>query len=70
MYEHGSTLTPAWRSNCIRYKVSDEIIDQSPNFNGTAAEVWEWISNFIERIKDRVITYPWWNAGIYVNPCQ
>ena len=29
-------------SNDIHYKVRDEIIYPSPNFNGVAIKVWEW----------------------------
>ena len=36
----------AWIRNYIHYKVWDEIIYSSPNFNGTAVEVWEGISSF------------------------
>ena len=36
-------LIPAWISNCIHYKVCDEITNLFPNFN----EIWERISNFI-----------------------
>ena len=40
-------------------KVCDEITHPFPNFNGTAIEVWEWISNFITHYIMDVITYPW-----------
>ena len=36
-----------WMSNYINHKVGDEITYPFPNFNSTAVEVWEWISNFI-----------------------
>ena len=39
-------------------KVGDKIPHRFPNFNGAAAEVWEWISNFIPDIKIDAITYP------------
>ena len=42
------TLIPAPISNCIFYKVWDEIIHPFPNFSGATVEVWEWISNFIQ----------------------
>ena len=29
------------------YQVWDETTHPSPNFNGDAVEVWEWISNFV-----------------------
>ena len=45
-YWHGLTLIPAWISNHMPCKVSDEIICPFPNFNGCTVEVWEWVSNF------------------------
>ena len=33
-YKHDKTLIPAWISNCIHYKVWDEITYSFPNFNG------------------------------------
>ena len=38
-YLHGWTLTPAWISNYIHYKVWDEIIYPFQNFNGATVEV-------------------------------
>ena len=38
---------PAWISNYIYCKASDEITYTFPNFNGCTVEVWEWISNSI-----------------------
>ena len=38
---------PTGISNRIHYKVWDEITYTFPNFNGTAVEVWEWVSNFV-----------------------
>ena len=35
----GLTLTPAWMSNHIRYKVWDEITNPFLNFNGCSVEV-------------------------------
>ena len=35
-----------WKSNCIHYKVWDEITCPFPNFNGATVDVWEWTSNF------------------------
>ena len=34
-------------SNHIHFNVWDEIIYQFSNFNGTAVQVWEWLSNLI-----------------------
>ena len=41
-------------SNYIHYKVWDKIIYSFPN--GTAIEVWEWVSNLILRFTGHVIT--------------
>ena len=60
-YYHGLTLIPAGISNRTHYKAWDEITYLFPNFNGTAIEVWEWISNYIPYITDHVITYPYWD---------
>ena len=38
-YLHGLTLIPAWISNYIHYKMSDEIIYPFLNFNGATVEV-------------------------------
>ena len=35
LFQHGLTLTPAWMSNYIHYKVCDKITYQFLNFNGT-----------------------------------
>ena len=40
-YLHGATLVPVWISNCIHYKMWDEIIYPFPTFNGATVEVWE-----------------------------
>ena len=49
----------AWISNYIRYKVyTDESSYRFPNFNGTAVEVWEGISNFIPHFTGNVNTCP------------
>ena len=57
------TLTPAWISNYIYYKMCDEITYPFPNFHGGTVEVWEWIDNFVPRLLDM-----WWliYAGIKV----
>ena len=47
LYWHGLTLTSAWISNYIHYKLWDEITHSSWNFNGLTVEIWVWISNFI-----------------------
>ena len=39
------TLSPAWIRHFIHHKVSDEVINPFPRFNGGALEV--WINNFI-----------------------
>ena len=39
-------FNPSIVSNHMPCKMWDEITYQFPNFNGCAAEVWEWISNF------------------------
>ena len=56
----------------------DEITYSFPNFNGTAVEVWEWISNFTQHFTGYVITYPYWEfsgsmlvkvaLGVWANP--
>ena len=56
-YQHDLTLTPAWISNHIHYKMWDEITYPFPNFNSCTVEVWEWISNFIPHFIRHVITY-------------
>ena len=45
--EHGVTLILAWISNCIHFKVWDEITHPFPNLNGVAVGGWEWMNNFI-----------------------
>ena len=54
---------PAWRSNCIHYKMWDDITYSFPNFNSTTVEVWEWISNFIPHFSGYVIIYPCWDES-------
>ena len=49
-YQHGSTLTPAWISNHIHYKMWDEITYPFPNFNSSGIGVWEWMNNFIPHV--------------------
>ena len=44
----------------IHHKVWDKIIYPFRNFNGTAVEVLEWISNFIPHFTVHVINYPCW----------
>ena len=52
-------------------KVWGEINYPFPNFNGTAVEVWEWISNFIPYFVIDVIIYPtWYNANDKGNPME
>ena len=55
-YKHGLTLIRVWISNCVHYKVWDEIPYQFPNCDA-CKKVWEWISNFIPHIAGHVITY-------------
>ena len=43
----------AWISNYIHCKVWDGIIYSLLNFNGSDAEFWEWISNFIPHFTGR-----------------
>ena len=57
VYQHGSTLTSAWMSNHIHYKVWDEIIYSFQNINDETAEVWECINNFIPQFIVGVIPY-------------
>ena len=40
-------LILAYISNYTHYKVSDEITNPFPNFNGCNVEIWEWIYDFI-----------------------
>ena len=58
-YSHELTYIPAWVTNCIYYTLWDEI--PFPNFNGSAVEVWELISNFIPHFTEHVITFPFWD---------
>ena len=51
-------MLPSWISNCICYKVCDEITNPFPNFN---CAVWNQISNFIPHFTGCVITSTWWN---------
>ena len=67
-YWHGLTLIPAWISSYIHYEVWDEITYSFPNFNGEAAEDWEWISNIIPHIFGHGITYQC--CGKKNNPCK
>ena len=39
IYKYGLTLIPAWVSNCIHYKVWDEITYPFLNFNSCTVEV-------------------------------
>ena len=48
-YWHWWNLIPPWISNNIYHKVWDKINYPFPNFNGAAAELWKWISNFMPR---------------------
>ena len=41
----------------------DTIIYPFPNFNGTAVEVWERVSNFIPDFTGHVIIYPLWDQS-------
>ena len=50
--------------NDIHYRVWDEITYPFTNFNGTAVEVWGWISYFVPHFTRHVITY---HVGIKVN---
>ena len=43
--------------NYTHYKMWDEITYLFPNFNGAKV----WISNFIPRLTERMITYPCWD---------
>ena len=64
-------LIPAWVSNHIYYKMWDEVIYPSPNFNGGTVEVWEWISNFIPHFTGSVIAYQFDRKGLAVyNTCS
>ena len=61
LYQHGSTLIPAWISNRMSIKVWDGITYPFLNFNGCTVEVSEWISNFIPHFIMDVITYLCWD---------
>ena len=56
-YQHRWILIRAWISNHMPSNVWDEIVYPIPNFNGTAVEVWGWMSNSIPYIITDVITY-------------
>ena len=58
--QHGLTLFPAWICNHVHSIVWYEIIYPLSNVNGTAVEVWQWISNFISHFIVEVIDYPCW----------
>ena len=58
VYQQGLTLILAWVSNQMPSKVWDEITYTFPNFNGSAVEMWEWISNFIRNIIMVVSDFP------------
>ena len=47
-----------WISNCIKYKVWDEITYRFPNFNGVAVEFRIWIRNFFPHFTEHVISFP------------
>ena len=44
-------LILTWISNHMPRKVWDETTYPFPNFNSFAFEVWEWMSNFMPRLK-------------------
>ena len=46
-YEHGLTLIPLWISNQQLSNVVDEFTHPNPYLIDCTAEIWEWISNFI-----------------------
>ena len=46
LYKHWSASIPSWKINCIHNKVREDISYSSPNLNGAAVEVWEWMRNF------------------------
>ena len=60
-YWHGLTSIPAWISNPMPSKVWYEINHSFLNFNGCTDEVWEWISDVIQRLIMDAITYPCWD---------
>ena len=47
----------------IPHIVSDKITYLLPKFNGTAIEVWEWISYFITHFTIHVIVYLSWDLS-------
>ena len=53
------TLIPALMNKHIPSKMLDVITYPFPNFNGSTAEVWEWISNFIPHFIMDAIIHPW-----------
>ena len=63
IFQHSDNFNPSMASDYIHYTMWDEITYPSQNFNGTTAEVWEWISNVIPHFTGRVITYPCWNKS-------
>ena len=55
--ECGLSFISVWLSNCIHYKLWDELTYLFPNFNGFAVEVWEWINHFIPQFRMDIIAY-------------
>ena len=49
-------FNPASDNDCAHYEMYDEITYRFPNFNGVAAEVFEWMSNHIPHVAWRMIT--------------
>ena len=56
IYVYGLSLITTRIINYIQYDVWDEITYPFPNFNGKAAEVWDWINNFTPHSIMDVIT--------------
>ena len=48
---YGLTLIPARICNHNHYRVWDVITYPFPNFNGCTVEVWDWISNFVRKMR-------------------
>ena len=55
------TLIFAWISNCIDYKLRDEITFSNLNGGTLWSQVWECTSDFIAYFIGHMITYPSWN---------
>ena len=64
---NGLALILTWISNYIHYKMWDEFTYLFQDFNSSAVEVLEWISNFNQHFTGHVITYAWYEIINVIN---